>query len=304
MDDDQAPLLLRPALLAAGFSAGELRRDRRRGSLAVVRRGAYVRAGDRRLEDPVTRHALLIAAEVRRVAPSAVVSHVSAAVLHGLPVWGVSLDQVHVTRARPSGARAGRTVSVHSAPLASAQITCVDGVATTCPARTVVDLARTVLLESAVVTIDAALRRGLVTRATLDDALRRAIGWPGVPAARTAVAFGDGLAASVGESRSRVALERHGLPAPTLQWEVWHGAELIGRVDFAWPERGTVGEFDGRIKYGRLLRPGQEPGDAVFDEKLREDKLRAAGLRVVRWVWKDLAAFAGVANRLRDALDA
>ena len=289
-------------MLAAGYSDSELQRLRRGGALAMVRRGAYVGSADRRLGDSVARHALLIAAEAGRVAPSAVVSHVSAAILHGLPVWGVPLDRVHVTRARATGARAGRTVAVHSAPLAAAQITTVAGVATTCPARTVVDLARTSSFESGVVTIDAALRRGLVTEETLADALRRAIGWRDAPAARRAVAFADGLAGSVGESRSRVALQHHGLPAPTLQWEVWDGGELIGRVDFGW--RGTVAEFDGRIKYGRLLRPGQEPGDAVFDEKLREDRLRAAGLRVVRWGWKDLSDFAGTAGRLRAALNA
>jgi hypothetical protein len=291
-------------MLSAGYSDSELQRLRRSGALAVVRRGAYVGSADRRLGDSVARHALLIAAEVGRVAPSAVVSHVSAAILHDLPVWGLPLDRVHVTRSRATGARTGRTVAVHSAPLAAAQITTAGGMATTCPARTVVDLARTSSFESAVVTIDAALRRGLVTEETLADALRRAIGWRGVPAARRAVAFADGHAESVGESRSRVALQRHGLPAPTLQWEVWDGGELIGRVDFGWPERGTVAEFDGRIKYGRLLRPGQEPGDAVFDEKLREDRLRAAGLRVVRWGWKDLSDFAGTAARLRNALNA
>ncbi|MDT7681251.1 MAG: hypothetical protein QOG57_1561, partial [Pseudonocardiales bacterium] len=60
-------------------------------------------------------------------------------------------------------------------------------------------------------------------------------------------------------------------------------------------------EFDGRIKYGRLLRPGQAPGDAVFEEKRREDALRDHGLRVVRWCWDDLDTFAAVADRLRRA---
>jgi hypothetical protein len=173
------------------------------------------------------RHALSVAAEVRRVASSAVVSHVSAAVLYGLPVWRVPLERVHVTRARPTGARAGRSVVVHSAPLAPEEIVRVGDVWATCPARTAVDLARTVSFEAAVVTIDAAPRRGLVTAETLAAALRRATGWRGVPAARRAVDFADGGAESVGESRGRVALLRAGLPAPTLQWEAWHGGKLI-----------------------------------------------------------------------------
>ena len=57
-----------------------------------------------------------------------------------------------------------------------------------------------------------------------------------------------------------------------------------------------LGEFDGRVKYGRLLRPGQEPGDAVFEEKRREDAIRDEGWGVVRWVWSDLQ----VPHRLAD----
>ncbi|HEY0698007.1 MAG TPA: hypothetical protein VGD43_09375 [Micromonospora sp.] len=62
-----------------------------------------------------------------------------------------------------------------------------------------------------------------------------------------------------------------------------------------------MGEFDGRVKYGRLLRPGQDPGDAVFAEKMREDAIRDTGLRVVRWVWNGVDDFGEVVARLRRA---
>ncbi|GAA2873379.1 hypothetical protein GCM10010472_33320 [Pseudonocardia halophobica] len=58
-----------------------------------------------------------------------------------------------------------------------------------------------------------------------------------------------------------------------------------GRVDFAWREQRVVGEFDGRVRCGRLLAPGQEAGAAVFAEKVREDAIRAAGWTVLRWTW-------------------
>jgi hypothetical protein len=104
-----------------------------------------------------------------------------------------------------------------------------------------------------------------------------------------AVRFADGRSESVGESRSRVLLHGLGLMPSTLQLEVCDSSgRLLGRTDFAWEDAGVVGEFDGRIKYGRLLRPGQEPGDAVFDEKLREDAIRDQDLGVVRWIWRDL----------------
>ena len=56
------------------------------------------------------------------------------------------------------------------------------------------------------------------------------------------------------------------------------------------------------MKYGRaLLRPDQDPGDAVFDEKVREDRLRDAGWEVARWVWSELEDFRPVADRVRRA---
>jgi len=77
---------------------------------------------------------------------------------------------------------------------------------------------------------------------------------------------------------------------------------LLGRGDFGWEEQQVVGEFDGRVKYGRCLRPGQDPGDAVFEEKQREDAFRAEGWGVVRWTWGDLEVPAVVGARVRRAL--
>jgi hypothetical protein len=45
---------------------------------------------------------------------------------------------------------------------------------------------------------------------------------------------------------------------------------LRATCDVGWPELNAYGEFDGRVKHGRLLRPGQDPGDVVFMERQRE----------------------------------
>jgi hypothetical protein len=42
----------------------------------------------------------------------------------------------------------------------------------------------------------------------------------------------------------------------------------------------TIGEFDGRVKYGRLLKPYEAPGDVVWREKQREDRI---AISVTRW---------------------
>lgn len=272
----------------------------RAGELNVVRPGAYL-AGPPP-DDGAARHLLLVHAAVAALAPGVVVSHASAAVVHGLPVWGLPLDVVHVTRARRrSGGRRGSRVHVHSAPLDPDEIVVVGGVAVTSLARTLVDLARQVPFEQAVVTADAALHRHLTDRAALDAALERRPRWPGLPAARRALAFADPRSLNPGESRSRVAIARAGLPAPVPQWEVRTRSGLfVGEVDFGWPWLRTVGEFDGRLKYGRGLRPGQDPTEVLYAEKVREDALRAEDLGVVRWGWTDLTRFAPVAQRLRE----
>lgn len=70
-----------------------------------------------------------------------------------------------------------------------------------------------------------------------------------------------------------------------------------------WEEHDPVGEFDGRVEYGRLLRPGDDPDDAVFEEQRREDAGREEGWRMARWGWADLRAGHRPAARVRRARD-
>ena len=297
------PVLHRAASLrAAGYSEDDVRRLLRTGVFTQVRRGAYA---EHLPDDGDACHALLLRAALTELAPGAVASHVSAAVVHGLPTWRLPLERAQVTVDRRSGGRVDPRVHVYTAPLHPDDVVTVDGLVVTSLARTVVDIARWAELEPAVVVADAALRaRDLQAdeaclRSALVDALRRAKGWPGVPAARRTVAFADGRAESVGESRSRVALARAGVPTPVLQLPVRH-AGGTAYADFGWPEQRTIGEFDGKAKYERLLRPGQTSADAVYEEKLREDAVRAEGWEVVRWRWADLRDFAPTAARLRE----
>lgn len=295
-------LVLRPRMLAAGYSDDELRRMRSAGRLVPLRPGAYAGADDERLSTPESRHLLAVLAALPQLGPGAVVSHASAAVLHGLPLWATPLDRVHVTRNRRSGGRRSRYLHLHAAALDVDEVEVVGDVLVTSVARTIVDLARELPFEPALVPADAALHRELVTAIELQDAVERASNRRGNTAARRVVALADGGGQSPGETRSRVALMRAGVPVPRLQRAVHsrHGS-LIGVVDFDWDAHATVGEFDGQVKYGRVLRPGQDPGEVVFDEKVREDALRDEGRKVVRWIWADLQRFAVVVERLERA---
>lgn len=300
-DDSAARLVLRRDAVAGGFSDDELGRLTRRREWQRLRRGAYV---DRALPtDAAARHAMLVRATVTGLRRPAVVSHQSAAVLHGMVLWAVPLGRVHVTRRPPAWNDSGSTLVTHVGRLQDEDVEMVGGIPVTNAARTAVDLARSQPFEVAVVLVDAALREGSLDRAGLAEALAAVEGAPGTRSAARAVEFADERSASVGESRSRVALYRLGLMPSTLQLPVrTTGGRLVGRADLGWEEHRVVGEFDGRVEYGRLLRDGQTPGDVVFEEKRREDQFRDEGWGVVRWTWGDLDVPARLGDRVSRAL--
>ena len=279
-------IVLTSDLLSQGYSADEVRGLLRSGELQRVRRGAYERArSGLSIEE---QHRRLIEAALSQHDRDVVVSHLSAAVLHGLAVWPEALRLVHLTRPRSGGGKVRAGVELHASALPDAQVTARDGILLTTPARTVVDLCRTLPLDQAVAAGDGALRRG-VARSEREEVLLTCRGWPGIGNARRAVALLDGRAESAGESVSRVRMHEARLPAPVPQYEVHdRRGRLVGRADFGWEEQRVLGEFDGRVKYGRLLKPGQQVEEGVYREKLREDALRDLDWRVVRWTWADL----------------
>jgi hypothetical protein len=80
--------------------------------MSRLRRGAYV---DGTLPaDAAASHALRVRATLAGLRRPAVVSHQSAAVLLGLPLWDVPLDRVHVTRSPERGTTPGGCSAVMS----------------------------------------------------------------------------------------------------------------------------------------------------------------------------------------------
>ncbi|MCM6773810.1 hypothetical protein NDR87_10055 [Nocardia sp. CDC159] len=283
----RAPIHRRHEVLRRGFSDNEIRRRHRGQRWHRIRRGTYVKNAAFVDLDVIERHRLLIDAVLPDMADQTVLSHQSAALVYGCPLWQTPLDRVCVTRDRRHGGRIKPDVKMHCAPVD--QVAIVDGYQLTTPARTVVDLARTLSRESAVVAGDALVGAFGIEGAELAMELERAKFRHGIAHAKRVLARLDGRSESVGESRSRLMLERLGLPQPRSQGNVFDPAgKFVGRVDFYYEKAAVLCEFDGRIKYGRLLQPGQTPGDAVYQEKIREDALRALGFQVIRWTWEDL----------------
>ena len=287
MQEPIACVRLTRAWLAEGVDSSDLARRVRRGEIVRLRRGAYADQLDPEVR---RRHRQLIAATLPIVGPNAVLSHESAAVLHGLPTWPDTLRRVHAThRQRDSGGHRRTQWHLHPGPLADTDVVVLEQWAVTSLARTVADLGRTAALERAVAFADAAFRLGL-PRWQLDREVERAGGRHGIGRLRFVASFADARAESVGESRSRLLLHQVGLPPPIPQYKITDPATglLIARSDFGWEEQRTLGEYDGRIKYGELLQPGQFAGDVVYDEKLREDLLRDLGHEMARWTTPDL----------------
>ncbi len=152
--------------------------------------------------------------------------------------------------------------------------------------RTVVDLARTGSLATALCAADHALRHGLCTAAALrEEAASVPARVRGRPIASIVAGLADGRSMSAGESLSRARMFELGLPRPELQVPVEDEAGPFAVVDFGWP--GVAGEFDGRRKYA--VPPGATPREAeraLWAEKLREDRIRRR-LRLARWIWRD-----------------
>lgn len=296
MKDDR--MVRRSEALAAGSADHELRALYERGGWERFVHGVYVPSSRLARLTEQERHRLLIDAVLPALSETYVISHRSAALLHELPLPTGGFDKVHLTRHRRGGGRTNAAVTVHCAPSVSSVN--VDGISVTSLARTVVDLARTETLLTAVIAGDVALQR--CDPRELDAELRRARGWKGVAQARRAVNLMDGRSENPGESQSRIILRENGFDVESQVEILDASGRSVARVD--WLVNGVVVcEFDGKAKYSKYLRQGEHPGDVVFREKVREDAVRDLGYPVVRWTWADLADPAELVARVARAVE-
>lgn len=280
-------------LHAEGMNSFTIRQEVAAGRLVAVRRGVYSTEAE---ASGLTEYRRLIDATRAVLESEPVLSHVSAAIVHGLPLWLEQCRRVHVIRPGSPGWRS-RYLHVHRAALDAGDIVEVEGRRVTTLPRTLCDLGRVVPFEQAVAALDAGLRLG-ASREDLAARLSMLGGTRGISALRAALEFADGAAESPGESVSRVVIERAGLPRPELQVSMRfdHG-RLVYRPDFLWREQRIVGEFDGRVKYAG---GHGSAADQIMAEKRRERRIRAAGWAVIRWTWSDLQH----PERLRQLWDA
>lgn len=282
-------------LWATGISRGELSRLARSGQLVRVRRGAYAADAP---DGDVARHRQLIAATWPLLEPGSVLSHASAAVLHGLPSWTELLSRVSVIRRSPGHGSRRTNLHVRLAQLADCEVTSMDAYLVCTLERTASDLACVLRFGRAVAVLDAALH-AKADAELLATAVAAAAGRRGAGTARAALAVADGRAESVAESISRVRMIEAGILAPQLQVNVFDAdGQWVARSDFGWLAHGVLGEFDGRVKY---LGGAEEVAQVVMREKAREDRIRELGWILVRWGWADLADLEAFRKRIVSA---
>lgn len=278
-----------------------LGRDVERGIRVRVRRGVYADAG--RFADlaPADRHLVELRALDSVSAVRPVFSHWSAVVLHGLPFLRDRTAEVHTSVPLP-GRRGISGVHAHLFDVPEQDVVERFGLLCTGLARTVVDVAGLAPFDEGVVVADAALRSGLAgSSEALHAAFDRAKPRRAMVRIGSVLDFADARSESPGESLSRVTMRRLHLPAPELQHPFYDSDGLAARVDFWFPHVRVAGEMDGRQKYLDPTMNGGNAGRVVYAEKLREDRVRALGVVVVRWGWAEARSTASLGRRLAAA---
>ena len=252
-------------------------------------RGAYVSAA--LLSDVrATAVARIIGVHHQLRAPH-VFSHVSAAVLWGLPLWSVPAE-VHVYQACRPGSRRDPSVRRHLGALDTAMVSAVRGLPVTTLARTAVDCARSMSPLAGLVVMDGTLRAGVrpeeLVALTRHDPTGR-----GMVRAREVIDLGDPGAESPQESALRFVVLRSGLPRPETQVRI---ETRLGTFwgDVGWERWRTVLEYDGRPKY--------TSNEVLVQEKRRHDALVDAGWRILRVTKEDLRTAGALVMRVRSLL--
>lgn len=284
-DDWRDRYILSARLTNPGERAG-LYRAAARGVFVKVHPGVYLRNEDWIGLDFDARHVARMHA-VHLVRPTTVFSHLSAAILWGLPVVGGDLAVPHSLSRASGGGRSMNGLHRHTGDRPFA-VTTRSGLRVTDLADTVIHIAARYPPEVSVPVVDAALRvagQPVTRNGLIESTIAAPLTTGGVRCA-WALGFADPLSGSPGESLSRVAIHRLGLPKPVLQQRFDDAAGLIGFSDYWWPDVRVIGEFDGLGKYLRDdLTNGRPIAEIVLDEKRRENRLRALDTRVARWGW-------------------
>lgn len=270
-------------------SGPALRGAIRRGDLVRIRRGVYAEMSEWKQLDPDARYRARIHAAALELSPTTVFSHESAAAIWGLPIIGRWPESVHTLVPKASGGRSDAGVRRHALGEDADGTTVLNGLTVTTLERTVIDLAASASLYTAVAAVDRAIHvarfapNPLTTKARLLEEWERRMPFYGSARAQKIIEFADEASGSTSESTSRATIALLGFPRPVLQREFRISTGVVA-VDFYFEEVDGIGECDGRDKYtDARLRAGRTIDEVVLLEKSREDELRRHVRAFTRW---------------------
>jgi len=297
-------VVLRREAVAQGYSDTHIRSLVRAGAWHRVRRGAYVEGEVWRSLSEVDQYRLRARAVLRTAHETTVLTHVTAALEWGAPLWGVPLEHVHVTRTDGAGGRRESGVVHHRGALPPSQSVTLNGVPVSIPARCALEVITLASVEQALVTVNGLLHAGLAQPAEIAALAHEHRFWPSTLNANLVTRLADPRLESPGESRTAYFMWAHHLPRPVPQYEIRDASgRFVARVDFALPEHGVFLEFDGLAKYREHRRAGESFEDYLLREKHREERIcQLTGWTCVRIRWRDLEHPAELAARIRAVL--
>lgn len=289
-DPRSSRVILTRDLLALGYDDRAIARMVKDGQLVKVRRGAHVEAAAWAKLDEAGRHGIRARAVLRQACTEVVLSHVSGLPEYDAPTWGLDLSRVHVTRPDERAGRIGAGVRQHCGKIVDGDVIELNGVPVMNATRLALEVTTVALTEPSLVVVNHLLRLGYTSPELLEKRYASIERWPNSLRTNIVLRLADGRMESVGETRTFYMCHRQGLPMPVPQLAIEdeHG-HVVARVDFAWPELGVFLEFDGKVKYEKLLRDGERASDVVIREKRREELIcRLTGWRCIRITWADL----------------
>lgn len=303
-DPRRGRIMLRRHLIEEGHTDRTIARHVRGGDWVRIRHGAYVESSTWSSLDAAGQHALIARAAAAQARTAVVVSHVSALPFFDVPSWGIELDVVHLTRADGHAGRSEAGVQQHSGALVDGDVVTCDGLDVMAPTRLALEVTTVADVEASMCVVSMLMHSGLTTMQKLRARYESMRHWPDTLRTDLVLRLSDERFESVGECRTYYLCFREGLPMPEPQYEIKdERGRVIARVDFAWPEFGVFLEFDGKIKYEKLLREGERASAVVLRERDREREVcRITGWRCIRIAWADLARPTQTAAMIRREL--
>jgi very-short-patch-repair endonuclease len=200
----------------------------------------------------------------------ATLAGLSAATLHG-SLWIDGREPAELTRTEGSA----NGIVVHRETLLDHEVTTVDAMSVTTPARTIFDLGRRKGLEKAVIRADALANARGLTADAVQPLVESHRGARGLAQLRTVLDVMDGGAESPQETRTRLLLLDANFRRPQTQIEVLDRTGYpFARIDMGWEEHLVGVEYDGEQHW-------TDPRRFAHDID-RHATLTALGWRIIR----------------------